>query len=90
MNIKHFEIRRTFSFFFFFLFCGGGGWGFKEALEVGVDLHILIPSPSTVSFSNHRALNLKKNADFRKAFRNRTNICKGHKVFSEALDPKED
>lgn len=32
----------------------------------------------------------KKNADFRKTFRNRTNICKGHKVFSEALDPKED
>lgn len=60
MNIKHFEIRRTFSFFFFFLFCGGGGWGFKEPLEVGLDLHILIPSPSTVSFSNHRALNLKK------------------------------
>lgn len=37
-----------------------------------------------------QSFEFKKNADFRKAFRNRTNICKGHKVFSEALDPKED
>lgn len=64
--------------------------GVQRSFRGGVDLHILIPSPSTVSYSSHRALNLKKNADFRKAFRNRTNICKGHKVLSEALDPKED
>lgn len=68
----------------FFLFSSSfffGGGVFKEALEVGVDLHILLPSTFNVSFSSQGALDLKKNADFRKTFRNRTNICKGIKLF---------
>jgi hypothetical protein len=62
MNMKHFEIRTFFFFFLFFAF-------FKEALEAGMHLHILIQSTFIVSFLSHEAMDFKKkkNSDFKKS-----------------------
>lgn len=64
MNMKHLKENFLFLFlFFFFLFAF-----FKEALEVGMDLHILVQRTFIVSFSSNEAMRFqkKKNADFKK------------------------
>lgn len=64
--MKHYQVRRTFFSEFF-----------KEALEVEIDLHILIQSTFIVSFSSNEAMRFQKNVDFKKILRNSSKVEKG-------------